>query len=80
MDEGQEKYTILSKVNYPADIRQLDVAHLKILCADLRQYLIDTISETGGHFGGGLGTVELTVALHKVFNTPNDLIVRDTGH
>jgi 1-deoxy-D-xylulose-5-phosphate synthase len=80
MNEGQEKYTVLSKVNYPADIRQLDVAQLKILCADLRQYLIDTISETGGHFGGGLGTVELTVALHKVFNTPKDLIVWDTGH
>lgn len=75
-----EKYKILSKVNYPADIRQLDLAQLKILCSDIREYLIDTISEIGGHFGGGLGAVELTVAIHKVFNTPEDLVVWDTGH
>src|SRR4030042_4067332 len=74
------KYEILSKVNLPSDIKQLDLAQLKILCSDIREFLIDTISEIGGHFGGGLGTVELTVALHKVFNTPNDLIVWDKGH
>ncbi len=74
------KYEILSKVNYPSDIRNFDVTQLKQLCSDLRNYLIDTISEIGGHFGGGLGTVELTVALHKVFNTPDDLVVWDTGH
>ncbi len=74
------KYEVLSKVNYPADVRKLELAELKKLCADLRQYMIDVISEIGGHFGGGLGTIELTVALHKVFNTPDDLIVWDTGH
>ncbi len=74
------KYEILSKINYPSDIRQLDESQLKILCSDLREYLIDTISEIGGHFGGGLGTVELTVAIHRVFNTPYDLVVWDTGH
>ena len=74
------KYEVLSKINYPGDVRKLDVHQLKILCSDLREYLIDTISETGGHFGGGLGTVELTVAVHKVFNTPYDLVVWDTGH
>ena len=74
------KYEVLSKVNLPSDIKQLDLAQLKILCSDIREFLIDTISEIGGHFGGGLGTVELTVALHKVFDTPNDLIVWDTGH
>ncbi|QQS37384.1 MAG: 1-deoxy-D-xylulose-5-phosphate synthase [Ignavibacteriales bacterium] len=75
-----KKYEILSKVNVPADIRNLDVPQLKILCSDIRNFMVDTISEVGGHFGGGLGTVELTVALHKVFNTPEDLIVWDTGH
>lgn len=75
-----EKYKILSKVNLPEDIRKFDLAELKLLCTDIREYLIDTISEIGGHFGGGLGTVELTVAIHKVFNTPNDLVVWDTGH
>src|ERR1039458_6022221 len=75
-----EKYTFLSKVEFPKDIRELDILQLKQLCTDIREYLIDTISEIGGHFGGGLGTVELTVALHKVFNTPYDQIVWDTGH
>ncbi len=77
-EEG--KYEILSKINSPEDIRKLDLPQLKILCSDIREYLIDTISEIGGHFGGGLGTVELTVAVHKVFNTPYDLVVWDTGH
>jgi 1-deoxy-D-xylulose-5-phosphate synthase len=76
----EEKYKVLSKVNYPGDIKNMDVPQLKILCSDIREYLIDTISEIGGHFGGGLGTVELTVAIHKVFNTPEDLVVWDTGH
>lgn len=74
------KYEILSKVKTPDDIKKLDLADLKLLCSDLREYLIDTISEIGGHFGGGLGAVELTVAIHKVFNTPHDQIVWDTGH
>src|SRR4030042_879983 len=74
------KYEILSKVNLPSDIKQLNLSQLKTLCSDIREFLIDTISEVGGHFGGGLGTVELTVVLHKVFNTPTDLIVWDTGH
>ena len=78
MDEN--KYKILSKVNVPADIKDLTNGELNILCSDIRQYMIDTISEIGGHFGGGLGAVEIAVALHKVFNAPQDLIVWDTGH
>jgi 1-deoxy-D-xylulose-5-phosphate synthase len=76
----QKKYPVLSSVNYPEDIRKFDINQLKQLCSDIREYMIDVISETGGHFGGGLGTVELTVALHRVFNTPYDLLVWDTGH
>lgn len=75
-----QKYPVLSKVNYPSDIRQLHLPELKQLCTDIREYMVDTISEIGGHFGGGLGTVELSVAIHKVFNTPHDLVVWDTGH
>lgn len=75
-----EKYPVLSKVNFPSDIKNLHLTQLKQLCTDIREYMIDTISEIGGHFGGGLGTVELTVAIHKVFDTPHDLIVWDTGH
>jgi 1-deoxy-D-xylulose-5-phosphate synthase len=74
------KYPVLSKVDTPADIKNLELRELKILCKDIREYMIDTISEIGGHFGGGLGTVELTVAIHKVFNTPYDQVVWDTGH
>ena len=77
---NDSKYEILSKIEYPQDIRKLDVSELKILCKDIREYMIDTISEIGGHFGGGLGAVELTVAIHKTFNTPDDLVVWDTGH
>ncbi len=74
------KYPVLSKVDSPADLKQLELVDLKQLCTDVREYMIDTISEIGGHFGGGLGAVELTVAAHKVFNTPYDLLVWDTGH
>lgn len=74
------KYSLLFDINSPKDIRSFDTTALKTLCTEIREYLIDVISEIGGHFGGGLGTVELTVALHKVFNTPDDIIVWDTGH
>ena len=76
----ENKYKLLDKINSPADIRQLNSGELKILCSEIREFLIDIISQVGGHFGGGLGAVELTVALHKVFNTPEDIIVWDTGH
>ena len=73
-------YKILFNIDKPSDLKNLSIHDLKILSTEIRQYLVDVISEIGGHFGGGLGTVELTVALHKVFNTPKDLIVWDTGH
>ncbi|MCX7797251.1 MAG: 1-deoxy-D-xylulose-5-phosphate synthase [Melioribacter sp.] len=73
-------YKLLFNINSPADIRNLSVEELKVLCSEIRQYMIDVISEIGGHFGGGLGAVELTVALHKVFNTPDDKLIWDTGH
>lgn len=76
----KEGYRILFNINSPADIRNLSVEELKILCGEIRQYMIDVISQIGGHFGGGLGAVELTVALHKVFNTPYDQLIWDTGH
>ncbi len=76
----KEKYKVLFDIESPKDIRNYDVKRLKYLCTDIREYMVDVISQIGGHFGGGLGTVELTVALHKVFNTPKDLIVWDTGH
>ncbi len=76
----QSKYQLLFNVNDPKDIRDFDTKQLKQLSQEIREYMIDVISQTGGHFGGGLGAVELTLALHKVFNTPQDKIVWDTGH
>lgn len=80
MDLDKNKYKLLFKINDPSEIRKLELNDLKDLCQDIRDYMIDVVSETGGHFGGGLGAVELTVALHKVFNTPYDKIVWDVGH
>jgi 1-deoxy-D-xylulose-5-phosphate synthase len=75
-----KNYKYLLNVNDPTDIRNLEANELTELAQEIREFLIDTISVTGGHFGGSLGVVELTLALHKVFNTPRDLIVWDTGH
>ena len=74
------KYRYLDKINFPADIKKLSQSKLKILADEVRYEMIDTVSETGGHLGAGLGVVELTVALHYVFNTPNDKLIWDVGH
>lgn len=71
---------ILNQIDYPADLRKLPVESLPEVCSELRQYIIDVLSENPGHLGANLGTVELTVALHYVFNTPYDRIVWDVGH
>jgi len=73
-------YPLLSAINSPADLRKLPESDLSEVAAELRQYLIDTVSQMGGHFAAGLGTVELTVALHYVFDTPFDRLVWDVGH
>ena len=71
---------LLDKINYPFDLRKLKKSQLEQVSNELRNELIDVVSETGGHLGAGLGVVELTVALHYVFNTPNDKLVWDVGH
>lgn len=71
---------LLKKIDLPADLRRLPRAHLKPLADELRAYLLDSVSKTGGHLSSNLGTVELTIALHYVFNTPEDRIVWDVGH
>ena len=71
---------LLDKINYPADLRQLKKNQLEQVARELRSEVIDVVSETGGHLGAGLGVVELTVALHYVFNTPQDKLVWDVGH
>ena len=70
----------LKKINLPADLRRMTRAQLRPLADELREYLLDSVSKTGGHLSSNLGTVELTIALHYVFNTPEDRIVWDVGH
>jgi deoxyxylulose-5-phosphate synthase len=67
-------------INDPADLRRLSRHQLKPLAEELRAFLLDSVSKTGGHLSSNLGTVELTIALHYVFNTPHDRIVWDVGH
>ena len=71
---------LLDRIDSPADLRTLSRAQLKTLATELRQRVVDIVSQTGGHFGSNLGTVELTIALHYVFDTPHDRIVWDVGH
>lgn len=73
-------YKILNRVNSPADLKNLNKAELKILCDEIRDFLIESVSETGGHLASNLGAVELTVALHTVFNVPEDKLIWDVGH
>jgi 1-deoxy-D-xylulose-5-phosphate synthase len=75
-----KNYKILNHINFPSDIKKLNISELKILSNEVRQEMIDVVSETGGHLGAGLGVVELTVALHYIFNTPNDKLIWDVGH
>lgn len=71
---------LLDRVDLPADLRTLELDELDTLAQELRAYLLYTVGQTGGHFGAGLGVVELTIALHYVFNTPDDRLVWDVGH
>ncbi len=71
---------LLSAIDCPADLRKLSVEQLPQLCAEMRQFLIDSLAVNPGHFASSMGAVELTVALHYVFNTPYDRIVWDVGH
>ena len=75
-----EDYKYLKEINFPADLRKLSESQLQDLSNELRAEMINAVSQTGGHLGAGLGVVELTVALHYVFDTPNDKLIWDVGH
>ncbi len=78
--DGADDYPLLSQIDNPADIRGFDEQQLIALTDEVRQFLLSSVSKSGGHLAAGLGTVELTVALHYVFNTPDDRIIWDVGH
>jgi 1-deoxy-D-xylulose-5-phosphate synthase (EC 2.2.1.7) len=73
-------FPLLEQIDTPLDLRQLPEARLPALAEELREFLIETVARTGGHFAANLGTVELTIALHYVFDTPEDRLVWDVGH
>ena len=75
-----QSYKFLKDINFPSDLKKLSENHLQELSNEVRKEMINAVSETGGHLGAGLGVVELTVALHYVFDTPNDKLVWDVGH
>ncbi len=76
----QNNYPLLMQIESPEDMRKLDKEQLSNLAAEMRQYLIDSLDVCGGHFGANLGSIEITIALHYLFNTPNDKIIWDVGH
>ena len=71
---------LLEQINSPADIKRLSVPELKELAADIRQFILDSVSKTGGHLASNLGMVELTLALHCVFDFRKDMLIWDVGH
>ena len=78
--KNKPKSILLDNVNFPADLKQLNLSELEVLADELREFLLYSVSQSGGHFGAGLGAIELTIALHYVLDLPNDKIVWDTGH
>jgi len=71
---------LLDNIDSPADLKKLEPTELPALCEELRGFIVDTVAEVGGHLGSSLGAVELAVALHYVFNAPDDKIIWDVGH
>jgi len=71
---------LLEKINSPQDLKKLDIEELSSLAQEIREYIIKTVSTTGGHLAPSLGVVELTLVLHYLFNTPTDKLVWDVGH
>ncbi len=80
MTTTETRYPLLHKIDSPADLRQLAATELEPLARELRDFLIQSVSQTGGHLSSSLGTIELTIALHYIYNTPDDRLVWDVGH
>ena len=75
-----KKYNYLNQINFPSDLKKIPETQLQKVADELREEMVDAVSVTGGHLGASLGVVELTVALHYIFNTPNDKLIWDVGH
>ena len=77
---GRPETPLLDTINNPSELRSLSSEQLRILASELRNYLLFSVRQSGGHFGAGLGAVELTIALHYIFDTPEDKLVWQVGH
>ncbi|MGL5914147.1 MAG: 1-deoxy-D-xylulose-5-phosphate synthase N-terminal domain-containing protein, partial [Bacteroidales bacterium] len=77
---SQPKYPLLNTIDNPLDLKKLPLGQLSQVCREVREFIIDEVSANPGHFGASLGTVELAVALHYIYNTPYDKLVWDVGH
>jgi len=77
---GEGQGSVLARIDTPAELRRIPPEDLPALCDEIRAFLVDRVSRTGGHLGPNLGVVELTIALHRVFESPTDVILWDTGH
>lgn len=75
-----ENFKFLGNINSPADLKQLNINELEVLATEIRQFMVKTVSQNGGHLSSNLGVVELSIAMHKIFDSPNDKIVWDVGH
>ena len=80
MAEKKEKYRYLNKIDSPADLKALPEECMPALCREIRHFLVEHVKVTGGHLASNLGVVELTVALHRVFDSPEDKFIFDVGH
>ena len=80
LSQSSKTYEILDRIDSPEDLKKIKFNHLNQLCEELRDFIISTVSQTGGHLAPNLGVVELTVALHRVFNSPVDKLIWDLGH
>ena len=76
----KKEYKFLDNINFPSDLKKISESDLQKVADELREEMINAVSTTGGHLGASLGVVELTVALHYIFNTPNDKLIWDVGH
>ena len=75
----KKEYQFLDQISFPSDLKRIPEKHLQKVADELREEMIDAVSVTGGHLGASLGVVELSVALHYIFNTPNDKLIWDVG-
>ena len=80
MNSKKDTSSFLDKINNPKDLKKLKKSQLSEVCDEVRNFMIEKVSKTGGHLGAGLGVVELTVALHYIFDAPKDKIIWDVGH